>query len=1639
MRVAICATNNNHSYGGGRYHALIMAYALSAQGYDVTFISNKRPIFTDDLDRIAPGEVSLRLTPDFMSDMPDGSFDYVVLVPTGIFHSNFYEAVLSFAERAGARMALINFESANWFNSLAPVKRDARLWDYWRRSMFDGGLVISSTAESDTFAREFYSSLNAGIHFEVAPPPYNSVAAEMVSNSEVDDALVAFVRTSDPHKGGGDLLSVDESVFKNRILRLISGGDFDPAYLEALQARLSAVKGAKLETYSRLSDIQKFELLARSRTLIFPTRFEGFGYPPVEAAAVGTNTACYDLPVLNETVGDFSEKAPTDDLEALSAAIDRAFEASGNSEKSRAMKAHVSQEYAVEAAGMKLSEALCRGYDAVEPCSQKRFDVHWGPFSAGDAARLKGEEATLFPAQLTGCTGISTGLWIVQAVFHTHVRDAVLEPAIADLEVKFPYAEVMGREGGLHQVAFTFVLAGKGLSDGSTIELLLKSPDGTLLQSAQFRIVRPTRFPPDMSIVYRRLDTDAIVADLTINGRPTDDISAVVAKTMKEGAHWRTAAVTDGQFSLEFGAENPMESGTVIYLVRDRVPVAIIYGYPPGFQSLALLGHTPETEPPRYAIKNLSNEAFFRGVHRRGFGNAAGAIALASSDRHQHVLSVGDTVKLGDGQIRTINDVDIVDGLNIIQFEDPVSPFRAGYPHEVEFVGKGAVNVNLKRRGDGGWRHGVWRTTGDLHGRALLCECLLNDVVFSIGDEVYAEDGDTLLGTVIGVIAHEKECVIWLDRPVPFQFRDRQVLVKAAPRHEDRDSECLYPLDLSPTKGWTRGVSVEKGMRGRKIALKASLGEELVGQYLELPSKRIRQVVGVHQPSDKRCEATLDRAIDDKEEFGPRARVRVLPPSAVDAEALFEYPNALPNERPHWSAVLMNRFTTPADCAPQDGAPSQDTLPAVRPRLMFLSIVSPLPADQGNRVVTLSILRHLVSLGFDVDMVVSNDVPAYRLQAMFGDRVRCFVSPFPNWKRTTLASARSRLLSTVATMEQAGLGEDLIYEIKRSARYYHPYYIVSDEAARLSADLFRNRDYAGIVCNYHHTLRIVEELGQIGELPPVAVFTHDALSRLPIEFNGEPIDTAYRLCAPETERDVLNAVDDALIVAISRTEVDYFKEIGVSNPITLAEYDAFSECYPFRATNASFASRKLVFAGSANPMNVAALSWFYEHCWPAILERVPDAELHVMGRICRVWKVDDPSVHALGELSRMEMLRRVSSAAIAVNPTVLGTGLKIKTIEAASLGTPSVCTPMAVDGLEDRAHRLGRVAETPEAFAEACCEILEDETLWNALNASAIELAREAFSEDGVYAAFDKAMKWSGGTSERLGLRPNSANASRRSGEEVYCQAGGPQTLALLEDIDDAEARAAIIDRRLAGKAHLDQGEKLLAMDVYLDAELYALGMRYALSALASDRGNIAAWKGFARAVYNIHGEHAAKTARSEAALATGLPVASFPVQKKDDESRIEPEPVALDLGTRCLVKSILSPQRLGPGWSEIDRYGAWSVEGYSRLDANIAGRPADRIRQLELDCSANPVGIDEQQSFHLFLNGHYLGEQSVPREEKEPTRLFIELDEDMDIRADAPLVLEFHHVRPSPPRKPDGSVTDYRMLGIRLVALMFK
>jgi glycosyltransferase involved in cell wall biosynthesis len=106
--------------------------------------------------------------------------------------------------------------------------------------------------------------------------------------------------------------------------RLISVGVPTP-YERIVRAEIARLElRDRVELLGYVSDAELLRLYSAASALIFPSRYEGFGLPPLQALAAGVPVVASDIPVLREVLGNAAAYAPPDDDLAFSNALRKA-------------------------------------------------------------------------------------------------------------------------------------------------------------------------------------------------------------------------------------------------------------------------------------------------------------------------------------------------------------------------------------------------------------------------------------------------------------------------------------------------------------------------------------------------------------------------------------------------------------------------------------------------------------------------------------------------------------------------------------------------------------------------------------------------------------------------------------------------------------------------------------------------------------------------------------------------------------------------------------------------------------------------------------------------------------------------------------------------------------------------------------------------------------------------------------------------------------------------------------------------------------------------------------------------------------------------------------------------------------------
>ena len=107
-------------------------------------------------------------------------------------------------------------------------------------------------------------------------------------------------------KGGDLLLDLADRVRQRRLpwRLIVTGQRHDPALLQRYKTLRQSIPEFPLDLAGYVSDEEQALLVRNARALVFPSRYEGFGIPVLEAMAAGTPVICSRAGALPEVAGN---------------------------------------------------------------------------------------------------------------------------------------------------------------------------------------------------------------------------------------------------------------------------------------------------------------------------------------------------------------------------------------------------------------------------------------------------------------------------------------------------------------------------------------------------------------------------------------------------------------------------------------------------------------------------------------------------------------------------------------------------------------------------------------------------------------------------------------------------------------------------------------------------------------------------------------------------------------------------------------------------------------------------------------------------------------------------------------------------------------------------------------------------------------------------------------------------------------------------------------------------------------------------------------------------------------------------------------------------------------------------------------
>jgi glycosyltransferase involved in cell wall biosynthesis len=387
-----------------------------------------------------------------------------------------------------------------------------------------------------------------------------------------------------------------------------------------------------------------------------------------------------------------------------------------------------------------------------------------------------------------------------------------------------------------------------------------------------------------------------------------------------------------------------------------------------------------------------------------------------------------------------------------------------------------------------------------------------------------------------------------------------------------------------------------------------------------------------------------------------------------------------------------------------------DTAASVRPQILFVTPLLPVPLTNGGNIRRYHVLRALSAIGSIT--IVASDVQRddagllanlyRRLVYVPGESLRWRSDERLHGVRRKVAAARRALALTtpqLVAMSQSHRASETLRRVMQD-----DFDLIWLERIATLAWLGPVRQRAPIFLDLddlehrkaRHRLRTLKRTTVAYYLQYLEYLR---LRRLERRLPRGPFKLVV---ASEADRRVLGDTADAVVIP---------------NGVDIAPT---ASCAP------SDPRPTLAFVGmmSYEP-NIDGITWFVRHTLPLIRRSLPDVRLLIVGSDppSQVQQLHDgDGVVVTGTVPHVEPY--LASAHVAIAPLFFGGGTRIKILEAFANRRPVVTTTIGAEGLDVRNGIHLLIADEPDPFARACVSLLGDARRAEALVDNGLAFAR---------------------------------------------------------------------------------------------------------------------------------------------------------------------------------------------------------------------------------------------------------------------------------------------------------------------------
>lgn len=309
----LISMKDNSKISGGQYSLFKLANAMAQQNIEVCVAySNFEKILNSPMIKIIPIPYFNSKSKIFslLNLFIEKVYNYLVLYPL-ISKTKFDYVIgsqkkpaidaVKISNKFNIKSALFIFETPIWLSNKLPGWEDIynnsrslqKSWFKFKESLHDANLIYANSITCSNELRKWTGLKSDEII-------YPGVDLKMKNEFKKKLNQICYIGRLEKSKNVDLLIKAFNQIESKATLLICGTGSQD----KSLKSLASKNKFNNIIFRGLVSEQEKWNILGQSSLMVFPSSFEGFGMPPLEAISVGTITLCSDLPIFKEVYND---------------------------------------------------------------------------------------------------------------------------------------------------------------------------------------------------------------------------------------------------------------------------------------------------------------------------------------------------------------------------------------------------------------------------------------------------------------------------------------------------------------------------------------------------------------------------------------------------------------------------------------------------------------------------------------------------------------------------------------------------------------------------------------------------------------------------------------------------------------------------------------------------------------------------------------------------------------------------------------------------------------------------------------------------------------------------------------------------------------------------------------------------------------------------------------------------------------------------------------------------------------------------------------------------------------------------------------------------------------------------------------